>query len=163
MGNVNNQLVRILVVDRSQESGQRMRDTLLAEGFCCEYASNAASALTQARQHLPALMIVDTQLDACSGFDLVGVVRSEYSRHEIPAIFVSAESSSDQLDRSRKAGGIYFLSKPIDPAVLVELVDTALWMPHLVRRHIDAAAHQPVPKTPRVLGDKLSPRPKLHV
>src|SRR5262245_33395912 len=103
MGNANNQAVRILVVDRNPESGQRIRSTLLAEGFRCEYASNAASALTQARQYVPALMIVDTQLDACSGFEMVGIVQSEYPRHEVPVIFISSASSSEQLDESRKA------------------------------------------------------------
>jgi DNA-binding response OmpR family regulator len=154
MSDAGNQAVRILVVDRDLESGQQIRDALQSEGFRCEFLSSAAGALTNARQFLPDLMIVDTQLDACSGFDFVRTVQDEYPRHDIPVIFVSQSRAGDLLTESRNAGGIYFLSKPIDPSVLCELVDKALWMPHLIRRHIDASGHPTLPKAPRVLMEK---------
>jgi PleD family two-component response regulator len=161
MGQSSNRAVRILVVDRDPHAGQQIRNALQSEGYHCEYSTNAAGALTQARQHMPALMIVNTQLDACSGFELADTVCSEYPRQDIPVIFISESRTGDSLAESQRAGGIYFLSKPIDPSVLFELVDKALWMPHLIRRHIDAAAHPSGPKPPRVLSDKAAARTKL--
>ena len=153
-----NSATKILVVDRDHDSAQRMRTALLHEGFRCQSSSSAAAALTHARQQLPSLMIVDTHLDACSGFDLVENIKDNYPRHDIPVIYISDSQTGDMLAESRDAGGLYFLSKPIDPSVLLELVDKALWMPHLVRRHIDASAHPAVPKPSRVLTEKSAVR-----
>jgi DNA-binding NarL/FixJ family response regulator len=38
----------------------------------------------------------------------------------------------DIVRRSHEAGAAYYLRKPFDPEVLIELVSKALWMPHLV-------------------------------
>lgn len=144
----NNLAVRILVVDRDARSAEQIRRLLWQEGFGCQVASDAAQALTSARENLPCLMIVDTQLDACSGFDLVRAIKDENPRHEIPVIFISETGTSEMIAHCRQAGGTYFLGKPFDPSVLLELVDKALWMPHLVRRHIDAVAHESGPRAP---------------
>jgi CheY-like chemotaxis protein len=154
MGNTSNQWTPILVVDRDQQTGLTIRDTLLRHGFECYFASSAASGLTSAHQQVPALMIVDTELDVCTGFDFAQTIKDEYLQHDIPVIFVSRAANDELLEASRKAGGVYLLSKPIDPSVMVELVNTALWMPHLVRRHIDAVAHGAIPRPPRMLSEK---------
>jgi DNA-binding response OmpR family regulator len=157
MGDSTNRAVRILVIDPDLETSDHICRVLLNEGYQCEHTSSAARALVLTRNQLPALMIVHTQLDACSGFDFVRTVRCEYPRQELPVIYVSQSSSPEIVTEARNAGGIYFLSKPIDPSVLLELVDKSLWMPHLIRRHIDNAAHQPAPKAPRVFADLTRP------
>jgi DNA-binding response OmpR family regulator len=160
MGNASNHSTQILVVDRDQKAGLSIRDALLGQGFQCHLEFNAAGALTNSRQQMPALMIVDAELDACSGFDFARTVNGEYPGQDIPVIFISEVRGIDLLTASRDAGGIYFLSKPIDPSVLLELVNTALWMPHLIRRHIDSVAHAAIPKPRRVTSDKGSIRVK---
>jgi DNA-binding response OmpR family regulator len=158
MGNSANQATRILVVDRDRDAARLVREALLDAGFDCECSFNAAGALTQTRQKLPAVMIVDTQLDACSGFEFARTVRGEYRGQDIPVIFVSDSRANELPAESHLAGGLYFLSKPIDPSVLLELVDKALWMPHLIRGHIDAAGHSSLPRAPRVLTERATTR-----
>jgi CheY-like chemotaxis protein len=46
-------------------------------------------------------------------------------------MFLSGAQIPDIIRRSHAAGGTYYLRKPFDPEVLVELVQKALWMPHL--------------------------------
>jgi DNA-binding response OmpR family regulator len=162
MGDSANRAVRILVVDPDLETSDRICRALLNEGYQCECTASAARALVLTRTQLPSLMIVHTELDACSGFDFVRTVRSEYARQEIPVIYVSQSTSPEIVTESRNAGGIYFLSKPIDPSVLLELVDKSLWMPHLIRRHIDNAAHLPGPKAPRVFADLNTARVRVE-
>jgi FixJ family two-component response regulator len=66
-------------------------------------------------------------------------------------IFVSAGQDPEAIAAARAAGGVYCLSKPIDDLVLLDLVEQALWMPHLVRRHLDVHGHGKHLKAPRVL------------
>lgn len=158
MANASNRTVKILVLDRDERFTHQISSALIQEGFACDSCNDAAQGLTSARRELPSLMIVETELDACSGFDFVRTVQDEYLGQEIPVIFVSGARTAELVDSSRRAGGIYFLGKPIDPSVLLELVDKALWMPHLVRRHIDAVAHESGPRAPRVMTEALFSR-----
>ena len=50
-----------------------------------------------------------------------------------------AAQMGEKAAKAQTAGGSYYLRKPFDPEVLLELVDKALWMPHLVHSHEQAA------------------------
>lgn len=153
MSVLGNQSVHILVVDQDAQSGNQVRQTLVDEGYSCWFSAEAAQAIELARQQLPSLMIVDTDLGPTSGFDFCRAVQAEYRRHDIPVIFVSEDRNSELISRSQNAGGIYFLGKPLDPSVLLELTGKALWMPHLIKCHIDTNTHNPTRKGPRLLSD----------
>jgi CheY-like chemotaxis protein len=47
-------------------------------------------------------------------------------------MFLSGAQIPDVIRRAHAAGGVYYLRKPFDPPVLLELVDKALWVPHVV-------------------------------
>ena len=153
MSNFGNQSVHILVVDQDAMAGGHTRQTLIDEGYSCWFSADAAQGIELARQQIPSLMIVDTDLGRTSGFDFYRLVQAEYPRHDIPIIFVSEDRNSDLVSRCHQAGGIYFLGKPLDPSVLLELTSKALWMPHLIKRHIDTQAHNPIQKGPRMFSE----------
>ena len=84
----------------------------------------------------PDLIISDINLDGQSGLDLCAK-RSEQADalSDVPVMFLSGAQVPDIIRRSHAVGGTYYLRKPFDPDVLMELVDKALWMPHLVTRY----------------------------
>jgi DNA-binding NarL/FixJ family response regulator len=53
-------------------------------------------------------------------------------------MFISSAQSPDIVRRSHEAGAAYYLRKPFDPEVMIELVNKALWMPHLVQSRVSA-------------------------
>ena len=72
-------------------------------------------------------------VDRESGLDLCRELRLENNNSDVPVLFVSRNQAPDIIRRTHDAGGAYYLRKPFDPDVLIELVGTALWMPHLVQ------------------------------
>src|SRR5439155_924558 len=60
---------------------------------------------------------------------------------DVPVMFISRTQLPDIVRRSHEAGAAYYLRKPIDPEVLIDLVGKALWLPHLVHSRI--SMHQP--------------------
>ena len=70
-----------------------------------------------------------------SGIQLCERIKRDEGLADVPAMFLSRTQVPDIIRRSREAGGTYFLRKPFDPQVLLELVDKALWMPRLVAGH----------------------------
>lgn len=152
MGTSGNDAVGILVVDRDPVLLDQVKRTLEVRGFRPETAASGARGLVLARGRMPALMIIGTELSDCSGFEFANSVCGEYPADEIPIIYMSTGHDPEAIAAARAAGGVYCLTKPVDELALLDLVDQALWMPHLVRRHLDIHTHSGAVKAPRVFA-----------
>ena len=140
MSLVQNNQVSVLVVDPDAEVRGQLHEVLIADGFGCRAVSTAVAAIEAAREKKPSLLICDMNLGSHTGIDLLRSLRSIV---ECPVIFISDSRDPAMVRLARKVGAMFYLAKPIDTDVLIELVDKSLWMPHLVRRHVDSAAHAP--------------------
>ena len=97
-----------------------------------------ASALSAATKLDLDLFICDLSIKQCeSGKDLISDIHDLPNRSDVPIIFTSAGQGPGVIRRQYGFGGAYHIKKPLDTVVLKELVDGALWMPHLVHSHIN--------------------------
>jgi len=83
----------------------------------------------------PELIISDINLHGHSGLEMCEELKSHAELSDVPVMFLSGAQIPDIIRRSHAVGGTYYLRKPFDPEVLVELVHKALYMPHLVAAH----------------------------
>lgn len=136
----------ILVVDSNSESLFTMAAVLIAQNHKVQTARDSSLALKMAGHTALDLLITDSQLKSNSGMSLIREIRRFPDHADLPVMFVTANQTPDVIRRSHEIGAAYHLKKPIDPEVLCELVDKALWMPHLVKSHVD----QKTIKTPHI-------------
>lgn len=134
-----NHQVSVLVVDPDAATRAQIHDAMMSDGYACRAVSNAAEAKRVAAERAPSLLICDMNLGDESGLQLVADLRGSL---DCPVVFISDSRKPETVELALRAGATYFLSKPFDPSVLMELVDKSLWMPHLVRRHVDSSAHE---------------------
>ncbi len=139
MSVMQNHEVTVLVVDPDAGTRAQIQEAVIADGYSCRIAATAMEAQQVAQDCKPNLLICDVNLGEESGLELFASLRGSM---DCPVVFMSDSRRQETVQHALRAGATYFLSKPFDPSVLMELVDKALWMPHLVRRHIDSAAHQ---------------------
>jgi len=125
----------VLLVDDESEVLEELAGVLGAAGFACECATTAEAAMALAETDPPDLIISDVNLNGHSGLEMCERIKRNPSLHDVPLMFLSGAQIPDIIRRSHAAGGIYYLRKPFDPSVLIELIDKALWMPHLVASH----------------------------
>ena len=85
-----------------------------------EHGSEAA--MKAARDLSLDLIICDVHVDGESGLELCRTLRTVEGNEDVPVLFVSSGQSPDIIRRKHDAGGTYYLRKPFDPDVLVELV-----------------------------------------
>jgi DNA-binding response OmpR family regulator len=123
----------ILIVDSDPVLLTGTAAVLHTAGYECHCARDMQAALKAARTLSLDLIICDVLLGSESGLDLCRHVRKVPGCVDVPVMFVSSQQLPDIIRRSYEAGGAYYLRKPYDPEVLIELVSKALWMPHLVR------------------------------
>jgi len=70
----------------------------------------------------PDLFILDCNMPAISGFDLVPIIRNYAEYSETPIIFLTGEGTRDNLLAASQLGASDFLVKPVDEAILREKV-----------------------------------------
>jgi len=126
----------ILIIDDETSSLDEVANALRPSDYNLQMASSREAAIECVRRAAPDLIISDIDLGGTSGLELAQELRYCEGTNEVPVIFLSGAQIPDVVRRSRSAGGVYFLRKPFDPEVLVELVDKALWMPQLLRRRL---------------------------
>lgn len=128
--------VTILTVDDEASVLAELAATLTSQGYACHSCSTIETALQLAARVLPDLVISDINIGGESGLQLCEQMRRMPGLSEVPVMFLSGAQIPDIIRRAHAAGGTYYLRKPFDPQVLLELVDKALWMPHLVASHL---------------------------
>jgi CheY-like chemotaxis protein len=129
----------VLVVDDEAEILGEVASVLSGAGYTCHCCNNVADALRFVEANTPDLIISDINLEGENGLEMCEQFKQHNDLKEVPVMFLSGAQIPDIIRRSHAAGGSYYLRKPFDPEVLLDLVDKALWMPHLVNSHEHAA------------------------
>ena len=130
----------VLVVDDEADVLGEVATILGGAGYSCHCCSDTEAAIEFAASNTPELIISDINLAGHSGLEMCERIKKNIDLKDVPVMFLSGAQIPDIIRRSHAVGGTYYLRKPFDPEVLIELVDKALWMPHLVHNHKRAAA-----------------------
>jgi len=132
MSAISQQQALILVIDDEPTVLGEVAATLFGAGYACHCSSTAEAAVAFVKGHEPDLILCDINLAGHSGLELCERIKQDATLVDVPVMFLSGSQTPDIIRRSHPAGGTYYLRKPIDPEVLVELVDKALSVPHFV-------------------------------
>ncbi len=68
------------------------------------------------------------------GCEFAARLRSSETTSDISIVFLTPELSPAWTGPLQVQGGVFCMLKPVDPAALAELVEKALWMPHVAQR-----------------------------
>jgi CheY-like chemotaxis protein len=113
----------VLVVEDDDDNAELLASILALEGA---EVRSAASA-TEVGEVLdatwrPDVMLLDISLPEMSGYELLGVLRTEARLERVPAIAVTARAFDRDKERAAAAGFAMHVTKPYDPADLILLV-----------------------------------------
>lgn len=126
----------ILCIDDDPQILAGLTQALMSAGHSCRCCGDRESAMRSLRENAPDLVIVDINLGEESGLDLCDQMRQAAHLTDVPVIFLSGAEIPNIVQRTRAVGGTYFLRKPYDAEVLLELIEKALWMPHVANTHV---------------------------
>src|SRR5690242_4273707 len=136
----NREPAEILLVDDDPSALAEASTALDSAGHIVFQARDRISALRVARTEALDLVICDVNVGG-DGLELSRELRRLPGMQDVPVMFISRTQLPDIVRRSHEAGAAYYLRKPLDPDVLIDLVGKALWLPHLV--HSRLAMHEP--------------------
>jgi CheY-like chemotaxis protein len=117
---------RILVVDDVPDVTEMISLFLRHAGYQVSTAPSAQEALRQARARKFDMVISDIGMPQMNGYELAGELRALEKYKRIPMIAVTGYSEYDDRGRAVRAGFNVHLTKPIDPAGLLNLIGELL-------------------------------------
>jgi CheY-like chemotaxis protein len=82
--------------------------------------------LDLARQHRPAVVLLDLHLPDMTGDEILQMLREDPETSAIPVVIISADATQGQIQRLLAAGASDYLTKPFDVSELVRIIDAAL-------------------------------------
>ncbi len=115
---------KILVVDDDPQLREVIVETLKAAGYSPESAADGLEALARLEKEEFDLLLLDVRMPRMDGLEVLGRLRA-LSRH--PKVLVmTADDTPETLLRVIREQACEYITKPFEPAALVETVTRAL-------------------------------------
>jgi CheY-like chemotaxis protein len=115
---------RVLVVDDNQDFARSLGTVLEFSGHAVRLAFDGASALAVAREFRPEIAFLDLGLPGVNGFELARSLRAEQATRHAVLIALTGWGQDRDREQTRAAGFDVHFVKPVDPAVIAQMVDT---------------------------------------
>jgi len=114
---------KILIVDDRKENLFALKQTLNEVDVDIITATSGQESLKSTLHHDFALIILDVQMPEMDGYELAELLRGKKETQKIPIIFLSAvHTSSFSLFKGYRTGAVDFLTKPVEPQIIVNKV-----------------------------------------
>ena len=119
---------RILVVDDEPNLSGLVRLFLeKTQRFEVRVENRSSIALAVAREFRPDMVVLDVDMPGKDGGEVAREIQAEPSLRDVPILFLtSLVSRSEAGEGMTMRAGMRFLSKPVNPKVLVDAVDRVL-------------------------------------
>ncbi|CAI8153767.1 hybrid sensor histidine kinase/response regulator [Pseudidiomarina mangrovi] len=112
----------VLLVEDNDINALIAREMLQHAGLVVDLAHHGEEAITMVDSKDYALVLMDIQMPVMDGLTAAEHIRSKFSYQQLPLIAMTANSSTDDIERSLAAGMQDHISKPIDEKILLQTV-----------------------------------------
>ena len=103
----------ILIVEDNEKNRKLVRDALQFKGYRTIEAETGEDGVRLAKEHHPALILMDIQLPGIDGVTALRQLRADAATRDIPAIAVTASVMAHDRQKIVDAGFDGFHGKPI--------------------------------------------------
>ncbi len=121
--------IRVLLVEDSVISRKVAEKTLLRMGFEVDAVSNGVEAVATLQSRTYDIVLMDVQMPIMDGFEATQIIRdpdSPVRDHQVPIVALTAHAMKDDRERCLSAGMDDYISKPLQPRLLLEAIERQL-------------------------------------
>ena len=109
----------ILVIDDEPDLCELIEFQLQKEGFQTSALSNPLEAIGFARDFEPDLIILDVMMPELDGLRLCSMLKVDTQLKDVPILFLTARSDTDERVKGFERGADDYLTKPFDNRELI--------------------------------------------
>jgi len=115
---------RIAIVDDEESVRKALSRLLRAAGFAVEVHGSGAEFLRTLQQQRPQCVLLDLRMPHVSGLDVLRALQQADAH--VPAVIITGDDSPETRAQATAHGAWATLRKPVDDAMLLDAIDTAL-------------------------------------
>jgi DNA-binding response OmpR family regulator len=116
--------IKVLYAEDEIFLGKIVKETLESRGFEVLMETNGARVLTAFENGRPDICVLDVMLPDVSGFELAETIRAR--NDDIPIIFLTAKTQTEDLVRGFRTGGNDYIRKPFSMEELIVRIENCL-------------------------------------
>ncbi len=116
----------ILIVEDNPRDLKLVRDVLQSNGFQTLEVNTAEAGIELAREHGPALVLMDIQLPQMSGREAAKILKADATTQHIPIIALTASAMKGDRESLLAEGFDGYIAKPINIKEFPEIVRSYL-------------------------------------
>ncbi len=116
----------ILLVDDVPRNLQVLGNMLREEGYKIAMATGGAQAMEMVKTRLPDLVLLDVMMPDIDGFQVCEQLKASGGTADIPIIFLTARTETDDIVKGFETGAVDYVTKPFNRAELLARVNTHL-------------------------------------
>jgi PleD family two-component response regulator len=116
---------KILIVDDSRSIRALLEEIISSsiENIKVSSVPSAQAALEYMANHDVELILLDIYMPVMDGFEFARILREDERYHQIPVIFITASSNTDEfIQKGFDLGAIDYIKKPFDEVILVNKI-----------------------------------------
>jgi signal transduction histidine kinase len=116
----------VLYIEDNPANLRLVEELLIRRNIKVLAAPDAMIGLDMVLSHRPDLILMDINLPGMSGYDALIRLRLDASTQSTPVIALSASATKHDVERGKRAGFAYYLTKPIDIKNFYAVIDRVL-------------------------------------
>jgi DNA-binding response OmpR family regulator len=124
----------ILVVEDNVDNLRMLKIILEEEGYSVRPTTNGTIALSAAKAIPPDLVLLDITLPDIDGFEICRALKKTPNTKDVPIIFLTGKTSTDEMLRGFQVGGADYITKPFSNEVVLARISTHL---QLRKMHVE--------------------------
>ena len=104
----------------------RIGKNVLTGKYAVATAPSAEKLFSLLETNIPALILLDVDMPEIDGYEAIKVLKAKSETRDIPVIFLTAHAESDAELTGLTLGAIDYITKPIQPALLLKRIEVHL-------------------------------------
>ncbi len=121
-----NNKAKILIVDDLPKNLMMLGAYLKAEGFDVDIIDDSEKVIEHLENHNIDLLLLDVMMPKINGFELCTMIKDKDNIKDIPIIFLTALTDSENIIKAFEVGGVDYLKKPFQITELMARVKTQI-------------------------------------
>ena len=134
----------ILIVDDTPDNLALLSDALDEVGYMVLVALDGLSALNRIQRRRPDLILLDAMMPRLDGFETCQRIKADPATADIPVLFMTALTDSEHVVKGFEAGGIDYVTKPINTEEVLARVASHLRTARILQTARAASQVQPL-------------------
>ena len=108
---------KILIIDDAKDNRTLLSELLIPEHKVF-LAKNGAQGIKLACKHNPDLILLDVVMPSIDGYQVIKSLKSNESTMNIPVIFISSKTSTENEKMGLDLGAVDYITKPFHPPIV---------------------------------------------